>query len=82
MGRAQDTHGTRLPWLMQVDFLAKVAHPHILPLRGFCAEGGQQILVMDYMANGSLASWLRPATHSEGACRGALWVRLVHACCG
>lgn len=55
------------PGLLQVDFLAKVAHPNILPLRGFCAEGGQQILVLDYMENGSLASWLRPATHSEGA---------------
>jgi len=31
------------------------------------ARKGQQILVVDFMENGSLASWLRPATHTEGA---------------
>lgn len=44
----------------EVEFLARIVHENIVPLRAFCDEGDEQILVFDYMPNGSLASWLRP----------------------
>ncbi|KAJ0964637.1 hypothetical protein J5N97_025775 [Dioscorea zingiberensis] len=40
----------------EVSTLGKIQHVNLVPLRGFCAEGTQRLLVFDYMPNGSLDS--------------------------
>lgn len=49
----------------QVEFLSKISHPNLLQVQGFCDEGTEQILIFDYMPNGSLSSWLRPPPGGE-----------------
>ncbi|KAI5058901.1 hypothetical protein GOP47_0027071 [Adiantum capillus-veneris] len=41
-----------------VNKLAQVHHPNIVPLRGWCIEKDEVLLVYEYMSNGSLDQWL------------------------
>ncbi|MQM14832.1 hypothetical protein Taro_047768 [Colocasia esculenta] len=45
---------------VEVAAMAAVQHVNILRLRGFCCEGAKQLLVFDYMPNGSLDAHLYP----------------------
>ncbi|OIW03860.1 hypothetical protein TanjilG_30136 [Lupinus angustifolius] len=41
---------------VEVEILARVQHKNVLGLRGYCAEGQEQLIVYDYMPNWSLHS--------------------------
>jgi hypothetical protein len=43
---------------VQVDFLSRVHHRHLVELLGFCQENGEQMLVYELMAQGPLSSHL------------------------
>lgn len=45
---------------MQVAFLAHVKHANIVPFVGSCDANHEQILVFEFIPNGSLSQWLRP----------------------
>ncbi|GAA0144322.1 non-receptor serine/threonine protein kinase [Lithospermum erythrorhizon] len=38
----------------ELDLLSRLNHAHLLNLLGYCEEGGERLLVYEYMANGSL----------------------------
>ncbi|GLJ27687.1 hypothetical protein SUGI_0543580 [Cryptomeria japonica] len=42
----------------EISSLGNIQHANLIRLRGFCAEGTRQLLVYDYMPNGSLNSLL------------------------
>jgi len=44
----------------QVAFLAHVKHANIVPFVGSCDAIHEQILVFEFIPNGSLSQWLRP----------------------
>lgn len=43
----------------EIKLLSSVSHPSLLRLLGFCIENGVQILVYEYMANGTLSQHLQ-----------------------
>nr|CAB3483103.1 unnamed protein product [Digitaria exilis] len=43
----------------EVEMISLAVHRHLLRLVGFCAAGGERLLVYPYMSNGSVASRLR-----------------------
>jgi hypothetical protein len=43
----------------EVEMISLAVHRHLLRLVGFCADGGERLLVYPYMPNGSVASRLR-----------------------
>eukprot|EP00249_Psilotum_nudum_P005029 c18519_g4_i1 orf=2-2038(-) len=53
----------------EVDLLTRLRHPNLVPLRGWCLEKGELLLVYDYMPNGSLDQWL------YDPCRVLPWTR-------
>ncbi|KAL3701902.1 hypothetical protein R1sor_019924 [Riccia sorocarpa] len=42
----------------EVELIGRVDHKNLVKLRGFCAEGSDNLLVYEFMPNGSLDSWL------------------------
>lgn len=42
----------------EFEFLAKIKHPNLVPLVGYCLAGDQRIAIYDFMENGSLHHWL------------------------
>ncbi|GLJ32910.1 hypothetical protein SUGI_0662930 [Cryptomeria japonica] len=42
----------------EISSLGHIQHANLIRLRGFCAEGSRRFLIYDYMANGSLNSFL------------------------
>ncbi|KAJ6827367.1 uncharacterized protein M6B38_368500 [Iris pallida] len=42
----------------EVSTIGMIQHVNLVPLRGFCCEGSERLLVYDYMPNGSLADLL------------------------
>lgn len=68
----------------ELDLLSRLNHAHLLNLLGYCEEGGERLLVYEYMANGSLhqhlhgknkaskeqLDWVRRVTIAVQAARG------------
>ncbi|RLN00583.1 serine/threonine-protein kinase NAK [Panicum miliaceum] len=52
---------------MEVELLSRLRSPYLLSLIGHCSEGGQRLLVYEFMANGGLQEHLYP---SRGSCGG------------
>ncbi|GJP67156.1 hypothetical protein CLOP_g24016 [Closterium sp. NIES-67] len=44
----------------QVDFLGGIHHASIVSLLAYSDDNGEQVLVFEFVPNGSLADWLRP----------------------
>ncbi|KAE9585958.1 hypothetical protein Lal_00010183 [Lupinus albus] len=42
----------------ELDLLSRLNHAHLLNLLGYCEEGGERLLVYEYMAHGSLHQYL------------------------
>ncbi|CAI5470980.1 unnamed protein product [Closterium sp. Yama58-4] len=51
----------------QVEFLEGVRHPNIVSLLAFSDDRNEQILVFEFVPNGSLTDWLRPLDVSKPA---------------
>ncbi|XP_073045994.1 serine/threonine-protein kinase-like protein ACR4 [Primulina eburnea] len=68
----------------ELDLLSRLNHAHLLNLLGYCEDGGQRLLVYEFMANGSLhqhlhgknqelkeqLDWVRRVTIAVQAARG------------
>ncbi|KAG7995086.1 hypothetical protein I3843_01G090600 [Carya illinoinensis] len=68
----------------ELDLLSRLNHAHLLSLLGYCEEGGERLLVYEYMAHGSLhqhlhgkskalkeqLDWVRRVTIAVQAARG------------
>ncbi|KAL4193638.1 hypothetical protein AMTRI_Chr06g177760 [Amborella trichopoda] len=65
----------------ELDLLSRLNHAHLLNLLGYCEEGGERLLVYEYMAHGSLhehlhgnrkepLNWVRRVTIAVQAARG------------
>ncbi|KAL8556415.1 hypothetical protein ACS0TY_004020 [Phlomoides rotata] len=68
----------------ELDLLSRLNHAHLLNLLGYCEEGGERLLVYEFMANGSLhqhlhsknkevkeqLEWVRRVTIAVQAARG------------
>lgn len=52
----------------EVEMISLAVHRHLLRLVGFCADGGERLLVYPYMPNGSVASRLRGTFSSVTYC--------------
>ncbi|XP_010263819.1 PREDICTED: wall-associated receptor kinase-like 14 [Nelumbo nucifera] len=60
----------------EIKLLSSVSHPHLVRLLGFCIERGEQILVYEFMPNGTLSEHLQ---RERG--NGLPWtIRLTIAC--
>ncbi|KAL5781126.1 hypothetical protein ACOSP7_006155 [Xanthoceras sorbifolium] len=58
----------------ELDLLSRLNHAHLLNLLGYCEEGGERLLVYEFMAHGSLHQHL----HGKKAIKEQLdWVRRV-----
>ena len=47
-----------IEFLDEIVALSHVRHPNLVSLIGYCADGGQKILVNEYISNGSLQDHL------------------------
>jgi hypothetical protein len=45
---------------LQVELLTRLRSPYLLSMIGHCSEGGHQLLVYEFMANGGLQEHLYP----------------------
>jgi serine/threonine protein kinase len=64
--RAAGQQGAR-EFLAEMETLGRVEHANLVPLLGYCASGGERVLVYEYMPNGSLDAWLRTAAEHRAA---------------
>ncbi|XP_057819381.2 L-type lectin-domain containing receptor kinase VIII.2 [Cryptomeria japonica] len=44
--------------LKEIGTLSRLRHPNLAPIRGWCVENKEMVLVYEYMSNGSLDKWL------------------------
>uniref|UniRef100_A0A804JGS5 non-specific serine/threonine protein kinase n=1 Tax=Musa acuminata subsp. malaccensis TaxID=214687 RepID=A0A804JGS5_MUSAM len=51
---------------MEVELLTRLHSPYLLTLIGHCSDGGQRLLVYEFMANGGLQEHLYPTKGSYG----------------
>jgi serine/threonine protein kinase len=59
---------------LQVEALATLRHPHVLPFLGACMlEATQFWLVTEYMEQGTLARWLHGHRHQGDCCCCRTW---------
>ncbi len=49
----------------EVASMGAIRHLNLVRLHGFCSEGSHRLLVYEFMANGSLDSWLFGKKHGE-----------------
>eukprot|EP00246_Nothoceros_aenigmaticus_P003648 TRINITY_DN14826_c0_g1_i1.p1 TRINITY_DN14826_c0_g1~~TRINITY_DN14826_c0_g1_i1.p1 ORF type:complete len:756 (+),score=85.64 TRINITY_DN14826_c0_g1_i1:320-2587(+) len=47
----------------EITLLSQVQHPNLLGIKGFCDDGGEQILVYEFMKNGNLHDCLSATLH-------------------
>ncbi|KAL3621370.1 Serine/threonine-protein kinase-like protein acr4 [Castilleja foliolosa] len=59
----------------ELDLLSRLNHAHLLNLLGYCEEGGERLLVYEFMANGSLHQHLH--TKNKETKEQMDWVRRV-----
>ncbi|KAL9245199.1 hypothetical protein vseg_018877 [Gypsophila vaccaria] len=52
-------------FLNEVDALGRADHPNLVKLIGYCDEGITQILVYEYVKNGSLNEWIFNSYHNK-----------------
>ncbi|KAM1664348.1 hypothetical protein COP2_044895 [Malus domestica] len=50
---------------VEVSIIGSIHHLHLVLLRGFYAEGCHQLLVYNYMVNGSLDNWIFKKNNGE-----------------
>lgn len=48
----------RRKMLKEIKVLSRIRHPNLVPLRGWCNEKRELLLIYEYMPNGSLDKWL------------------------
>ncbi|CAA7393856.1 unnamed protein product [Spirodela intermedia] len=63
--RHRDTDGTEQV-MNEIKLLSSVSHPNLVRLLGCCIERGEQILVYEYMPNGTLAQQLQRGSSRPG----------------
>ncbi|OAE26270.1 hypothetical protein AXG93_626s1050 [Marchantia polymorpha subsp. ruderalis] len=63
--RSADSKQGSAEFLNEVRLLCKLHHRNLVRLIGYCLEGREQVLVYDYMSQGSLANHLYPSDSSE-----------------
>ncbi|KAK1410253.1 hypothetical protein QVD17_36788 [Tagetes erecta] len=56
--RHKETHGINQV-MNEIKLLSSVSHPNLVQLLGFCIEEGEQILVYEFMPNGTLSQHLQ-----------------------
>ncbi|XP_072950807.1 serine/threonine-protein kinase-like protein CR4 [Typha angustifolia] len=73
--KVSDMKKTSKEFHTELDLLSRLNHAHLLNLLGYCEEGGERLLVYEFMAHGSLHQHL----HGKDSClREQLdWVRRV-----
>ncbi len=48
-------------FLREVEALASLRHPHVLPFLGACLQGPERLwLITEFMEGGTMAAWLYP----------------------
>ncbi|XP_010930213.1 serine/threonine-protein kinase-like protein CR4 [Elaeis guineensis] len=82
--KASDVKKNSKEFHTELDLLSRLNHAHLLNLLGYCEEGGERLLVYEYMAHGSLyqhlhgkdptlkeqLGWVRRVTIAVQAARG------------
>ncbi|XP_021826185.1 BRASSINOSTEROID INSENSITIVE 1-associated receptor kinase 1-like [Prunus avium] len=63
--KARKTRRGELQFQTEVELITMAVHRNLLRLRGFCMTQTERLLVYPYMANGSVASWLRDRPESQ-----------------
>ncbi|XP_021865966.2 probable LRR receptor-like serine/threonine-protein kinase At1g06840 isoform X1 [Spinacia oleracea] len=48
----------KLEFLTEIQFLSRLHHRNLVSLIGYCSEYGEQVLVYEFMPNGTLREWL------------------------
>ncbi|XP_021907000.1 serine/threonine-protein kinase-like protein ACR4 [Carica papaya] len=81
---SSDMHKNSKEFHTELDLLSRLNHAHLLNLLGYCEEGGERLLVYEFMAHGSLhqhlhgkntalkeqLNWVRRVTIAVQAARG------------
>lgn len=75
---AESKQGTR-ELLTEINMISNTRHPNLVQLIGCCVEGGNRILVYEYLENNSLASAL---LGSKGKCVPLDWPKRAAICLG
>ncbi|KAF5813938.1 putative protein kinase RLK-Pelle-LRR-I-1 family [Helianthus annuus] len=65
-------------FLLEVETLRNCTHSNIVSLFGFCDEGGEMIVVLEYASNGSLDDYLR----DNDKMTNLTWTQRIQICCG
>ncbi|XP_020106457.1 serine/threonine-protein kinase-like protein CR4 [Ananas comosus] len=56
--KASDVKKSSKEFHTELDLLSRLNHAHLLNLLGYCEEGGERLLVYEFMAHGSLYQYL------------------------
>ncbi|KAG6552785.1 hypothetical protein Mapa_005733 [Marchantia paleacea] len=63
--RAADSKQGASEFLNEVQLLSRLHHRNLVPLIGYCLEGREQVLVYDYMSQGTLHQHLHPSDYDD-----------------